>query len=202
MDVAYCYTFCGVVCVSLCDTGVPCKNGWTTRDAVWHVGPDNHVLNGGSRSPQGKGSLGVDIHGHARGRYIQQDDAVFYRSSSTFCYTGRILEESVKHLSGVCTIKHTRWFTRGSANATSVCICTSAQLPIYLLMFVFWYSIFRSVAECLVLLLHSAWGKAQQNVLWRRPSVCVCPSLHSCTTAWTPMWLWEMVGGAPYLCTI
>jgi len=36
-----------VVCVSVDHTDVPCKNGWTDRDAVWgltRVGLKNHVL--------------------------------------------------------------------------------------------------------------------------------------------------------------
>ena len=31
-------------------------------------------------------SQGVGINGHAHGRYIQQDDAAFYRITSISCY--------------------------------------------------------------------------------------------------------------------
>jgi len=37
-DAAYCYWPSGVVvCLSVCYTSEPCKNGWTDRDAVWVV---------------------------------------------------------------------------------------------------------------------------------------------------------------------
>ena len=36
-------------------TDVSCKNGWTNQDAVCHVGPIDHVLDG-VRIPQGKGA--------------------------------------------------------------------------------------------------------------------------------------------------
>jgi len=39
MDAACCY-------LSVCQDHDPCKNGWTDRDAVWHVGPRNHVFHG------------------------------------------------------------------------------------------------------------------------------------------------------------
>ena len=38
------------VCLGVGHTGELCKHGWTDRDAVWgltHVGPRNHVLDGG-----------------------------------------------------------------------------------------------------------------------------------------------------------
>jgi len=47
-----------VVCLSLCHTSEPCKNGYTARDAVWvedsgSGGPreGHHVLDGGPDSP-------------------------------------------------------------------------------------------------------------------------------------------------------
>ena len=51
---------------------------------LWpRVGPSNHVSDGRSGSLPGDGAiLGVRIHGHARGRYIQLDDAAFYRITS------------------------------------------------------------------------------------------------------------------------
>jgi len=66
---------CRRVCVCVCARHEmePCKNGWTDRDGVWHVGPSNHVLYGSLDLPRETGMLG-----HARGRYIQQQDAVFY----------------------------------------------------------------------------------------------------------------------------
>ena len=57
-DVAYCY--CRVdmhVFLSVCTSqGGILQNGWTDPDAVWHVGPGNHVLDG-VLDPQGKGQF-------------------------------------------------------------------------------------------------------------------------------------------------
>ena len=68
------------VCLSVHCEMAPCKNGWTSQDAVWHVvlgWPSNHVLNGGLDLLRETGMLG-----HARRRYIQQHDAAFYRITS------------------------------------------------------------------------------------------------------------------------
>ena len=38
------------------------QNGWTDRDAIWHVGGvgnSHHVLNGGLDPPTGRGNFGV-----------------------------------------------------------------------------------------------------------------------------------------------
>jgi len=48
------------------------------------VDPNNHVLDGGP-DPLMEQFWGVDIHGHARGWYIQQDDVAFYQITSVFC---------------------------------------------------------------------------------------------------------------------
>ena len=61
-----------MVCLSVC-LSVRCpmsvghddelwQNGWTDRDAVWHVGGvghSHHVLDGGPDPPTGRGNLGV-----------------------------------------------------------------------------------------------------------------------------------------------
>jgi len=60
VDVAYCYRPSSVVCLSICHSGEPCKNGSTDEDAVWvedSGGAGNHVSDGGSRSPMGRGSI-------------------------------------------------------------------------------------------------------------------------------------------------
>jgi len=65
------------VCLSVWHDRDPGKNGWTDRDAVWwnRVGPGNHVLPGGSRSPHVNGQLWGRKRGRPRtgrdGRYIQ-----------------------------------------------------------------------------------------------------------------------------------
>ena len=50
------------------------------------VGPSNHVLDWGPDLPGEGAILEVGKHGHGLGRYIQQDDAAFYRNSSTSCF--------------------------------------------------------------------------------------------------------------------
>jgi len=49
------------------------------------VGPSNYVSDWGPDPPRGLGNLRVGKHGHARGRYIEQYDAVFYRITSISC---------------------------------------------------------------------------------------------------------------------
>ena len=64
VDAAYCYkpssVVCQSVCLPVCHTSEPCKNGWTDRDAVIvlkiRVGPQNHVLEGGP-DPQWEGAI-------------------------------------------------------------------------------------------------------------------------------------------------
>ena len=56
-------TFPWSVCRSVCNDEVPCKNGWTDRDAVWHVGlggvgHSHHVLDGGPDPPRGRAIMG------------------------------------------------------------------------------------------------------------------------------------------------
>ena len=53
------------VCLSVglcgCNVEVPCKNGWTDRDAVWHVGwggPQSPCIKWGSGSPMVRGHFG------------------------------------------------------------------------------------------------------------------------------------------------
>ena len=60
IDAAYCYRLSSVLCLSVCRLEMPSKTavpiempfGLGTR-----VGPGNHVLDGGSRSPHGKGQF-------------------------------------------------------------------------------------------------------------------------------------------------
>ena len=61
VDAAYCYrpsiVVCRSVCLSVCHTSEPCKNGCTDRDALWvedSGGPGNHVLDE-VQIPYGKG---------------------------------------------------------------------------------------------------------------------------------------------------
>jgi len=61
---------------------------------MWALeGPSNHVLYGGPNTPRERTVLAVGIHGHARGhargQYIQQDGAAFYRITSISCYVCR-----------------------------------------------------------------------------------------------------------------
>jgi len=63
VDAAYCYRPCSVVCLSVCHTSEPCKNGWTDRDTVLvedSGGPRNHVLDGVQipPSPVRRGNFG------------------------------------------------------------------------------------------------------------------------------------------------
>ena len=47
VDAAYCCRPSSVVCLSVCDSSEPCKNGCTDRDVVWVedlVSPRNHEL--------------------------------------------------------------------------------------------------------------------------------------------------------------
>jgi len=54
VDAAYSYRPSSVVCLSVCHTSEPCKNGCTNRAAIWVEdlgGPGNHVLGGGPDPP-------------------------------------------------------------------------------------------------------------------------------------------------------
>jgi len=65
IDAAYCYrpssVVCqSVICLSVCHTSEPCKNGCTDQDAVWvddSGGPREPCVRLGSRSPHGKGQI-------------------------------------------------------------------------------------------------------------------------------------------------
>ena len=58
---------------SVCPSrNVSCKNGWTDRDAVWLVGPSNHVLDGGL-DPPGEGAILGWGRGRARVKYSEHE---------------------------------------------------------------------------------------------------------------------------------
>ena len=66
------------VCVSVCVSGtIDMPFGMWAR-----VGFSNHVLDGGSGPPRETCMLG-----HARGRYIQQQVAAFYRITPISCFS-------------------------------------------------------------------------------------------------------------------
>ena len=49
-----------LVCLSVCHTSEPCKNGWTDQDAVWVVGldgPKELCIGKGVQIPHGKGQF-------------------------------------------------------------------------------------------------------------------------------------------------
>jgi len=64
VDAAYCYrpsnVVCRSVCLSVCHTSEPCKNGWTDRDAVLNEesgGSREPCVRWGSWSPHGNGQF-------------------------------------------------------------------------------------------------------------------------------------------------
>jgi len=64
VNAAYCYRLssavCRSVCLSVCHTSEPCKNGHTDRDTVWFGdlgGPKEPCIRWGSRSPMGRGNF-------------------------------------------------------------------------------------------------------------------------------------------------
>ena len=65
VDAAYSYrpssVVCLSVCLSVCHTSEPCKNGCTDRAAFWVEdlmgGPGNHVLDGSPDPPMGRGKF-------------------------------------------------------------------------------------------------------------------------------------------------
>jgi len=60
VDAAYSHRPSSVVCLSVCHTSEPCKNGCTDRAAVWVEdlgGPGEPRIRWGSRFPHGKGQI-------------------------------------------------------------------------------------------------------------------------------------------------
>jgi len=61
VDAADCYKLSSMVCLSVCHSSEPCKNGWTHQMPFalrTRVGPVNHVLDGGPDPPmQSKGTI-------------------------------------------------------------------------------------------------------------------------------------------------
>jgi len=64
VDAAYPYrpnsVVCRFVCLSVCHTSEPCKNGCTDRAAIWVEdlgGPGNHVLDGSPDPSMGRGKF-------------------------------------------------------------------------------------------------------------------------------------------------
>ena len=74
VDASYCYRsssmVCQSVCLSVCHTSAPCKNGCTDWGAVWveDSGPWEPLISWGSRSPDGKGQY----FGVGKGRPIEK----------------------------------------------------------------------------------------------------------------------------------
>jgi len=63
IDAAYCYRPSSVVCLSVCHISEPCKNGYTSCDAVWVEdlgGPREPCIRWGYRSPVGSGNFEGD----------------------------------------------------------------------------------------------------------------------------------------------
>ena len=89
---AYCYRPSNVVCLSVCHTSEPCKNGWTNRDAVLvedSGGPREPCIRWGARSPmerqfwRGKGRPIVKYRtlcGHLCKNSWTNPDAVWLRA--------------------------------------------------------------------------------------------------------------------------
>jgi len=60
VDADYCYQPSSMVCLSVCHTSEPCKNGWTDWDAIWvedSSGPREPCIRWRSRSSHGKGQF-------------------------------------------------------------------------------------------------------------------------------------------------
>ena len=76
--------------------------------ARWHCGAVISVSKYGAKGQ----SLRVGIDGHASGRYIQQDDAIFYRITVISCY----LHVSVTILDGSPSVTSEPFSSRVAAN--------------------------------------------------------------------------------------
>jgi len=78
VDTAYSYRPSGVVCRSVCHISEPCRNGCTSRAAVWveHLGaPGKPCIRWGYRSPHGKGQIfGGEWASHSANHLQQVSD--------------------------------------------------------------------------------------------------------------------------------
>ena len=61
------------VCLSVCHSSEPCKNGWTDLDAIWvedSVGPKEPLLDGGPDPSLGMGNLERERGVHCKVPYF------------------------------------------------------------------------------------------------------------------------------------
>ena len=86
IDAAYCYrsssVVCRSVCLSVCHTGEPCKNGCTDRDAVWLEdlrGPREPCIRWGPDPPW----EGAILRGGMVRRIVKYRDTLWYPCAKT-----------------------------------------------------------------------------------------------------------------------